>query len=359
MKVLALTEGVDHVCYRYRIEAFATALADRGAHLSSLPLASTTWGRLRQFREAARADVVVLQRKLLPIWQLQWLRRQAKRLIYDVDDALFHRDSYSVKRAESWTRLSRFWATVYAADVVLAGNDYLAERAKQYINGARVAVLPTCVTPTLYPMARHERQGDGIELVWIGQHSTLPSLSQAQPALAAAARGVPGLGLRVICDRFPRLSGLPIRAVRWSRGSEAANLAMADIGVNWLPDDPWSQGKCGLKVLQYMSAGLPVVGNPVGMNRAMIIPGETGFLASTPDEWSDSIRQLAYSAPLRRRMGAAARAWVSEHYSVSRWSARFAALVAGQTSLSRERLGLAFEGNFGPHDEHVYAEAAA
>ncbi len=359
MKVLALTEGADHVCYRYRIEAFATALAERGALLSSLPLASTTWGRLRQFREAGRADVVILQRKLLPIWQLQLLRRQAKRLIYDVDDALFHRDSYSVKQAESWTRLSRFWATVYAADLVLAGNDYLAARARQYADASRVAVLPTCVMPTMYPVARHERQGEGIELVWIGQHSTLPSLSQAEPCLTAAAQAVPGLGLRVICDRFPRLAGLPVRAVQWSRGSEAANIAAADIGVNWLPDDPWSQGKCGLKVLQYMSAGLPVVGNPVGMNRAMIIPGETGFLASTPEAWSDAVRQLACCAALRRRMGAAARAWVSEHYSVSRWSARFAELVTGQARAVGERLTESTVIPVARNNTDAYAEAAA
>ena len=329
MKVLALTEGADHVCYRYRIEAFAGALAERGALLHTLPLASSTWGRLQQFRQARRADVVILQRKLLPIWQLRLLRRTARRLIYDFDDALFHRDSYSRKPAESWTRLSRFWATVYAADLVVAGNEYLAERARAYVEPERVAVLPTCVTPRFYPLARHERQGEGIELVWIGQHSTLPSLSQAEACLSAAAGAVAGLGLRVICDRFPRLCGIPVRPVQWSRGSEAANIAAADIGVNWLPDDPWSRGKCGLKVLQYMSAGLPVVGNPVGMNREMIRHGETGFLAGTPEEWSDAVRRLADCAALRRRMGAAARAMVCGHYSVERWSERFAELVLG------------------------------
>ncbi len=357
MKVLALTEGADHVCCRYRIEAFAGALADHGALLTTLPLATTTWGRLQQFRQASRADIVILQRKLLPIWQLQLLRRSAQRLIYDFDDALFHRDSYSRKPAESWTRLSRFWATVYAADLVVAGNEYLAHRARTYIETSRVAVLPTCVTPSQYPVARHERQGDGIELVWIGQHSTLPSLSQAESCLAAAADAIPGLGLRVICDRFPKLTGLPIRAVQWSRGSEAANIAAADIGINWLPDDPWSQGKCGLKVLQYMSAGLPVVGNPVGMNREMIIPGETGFLASTPEEWSEAVRQLAYCAALRRRMGAAARAMVNEKYSVERWSGEFAALILGHNA---ERQGA---NSLTPSDQYrkqvTYAEAAA
>lgn len=329
MNVLALIESADHVCYRYRIEPFAPALAERKARLTALPVAPTTWGRLRQFRAAARADVVILQRKLLPIWQLQILRRCARRLIYDLDDALFYRDSYSHKPAASWSRLSRYWATVYAADLVLAGNEYLAERARRHTDPECVALVPTCVSPAHYPLARHEHQDGGVELVWIGQHSTLPSLHQAEACLAAAASAVPGLGLRVICDRFPKLAGVPVRAMSWSRGSEAANIATADIGVNWLPDDPWSQGKCGLKVLQYMSAGLPVVGNAVGMNREMIRHGETGFLADTPREWAEAARTLAASPALRRRMGAAARACVMEHYSVASWSSRFADLVTG------------------------------
>jgi hypothetical protein len=191
--------------------------------------------------------------------------------------------------------------------------------------------MPTCVTPELYPVARHERQGRGLELVWIGQQSTMPSLYQAEPCLAAAAEACAGLTLRVISDCFPKLAALPVREVLWSRGSEALSIAAGDIGVSWLPDDAWSQGKCGLKVLQYMAAGLPVVGNSVAMNREMILPGETGFLADTPEAWREAIGKLS-SASLRRRMGAAARAWAMEHYSVECWAARFASLVTGATA---------------------------
>ncbi|MGC3968902.1 MAG: hypothetical protein QM775_16490 [Pirellulales bacterium] len=50
MKVLAFSEGPNHVCYRYRIEAFAWALADRGWTLESLPLAPNTFERSPQLR---------------------------------------------------------------------------------------------------------------------------------------------------------------------------------------------------------------------------------------------------------------------------------------------------------------------
>ncbi|MFC1597495.1 glycosyltransferase family 4 protein [Planctomycetota bacterium] len=340
MKLSALVEGVDHVCYRYRIEAFAWALAERGLRLQPSPLRRTTLGRIRQLRTLRRADVVILQRKLLPIWQLRILRRAAPCLIYDVDDALFQRDSYHRKSPASWQRLARFWATVYAADAVTAGNDYLRQRVAGYVGQDRVHLIPTCLEPKRYQAACHHRVGAAVRLVWIGQQSTLASLGHAQPQLAAAGVNLPGLELRVICDRPATLSGVKVVPRPWSSATEAAELAECDIGISWLPDDQWSEGKCGLKVLQYMAAGLPVVANPVGMNRRMVVHGRTGLLASTPAEWAAAIRRLAADPALRRQMGTAARRLVEEQFSVARWGPEFADVVAR----AKHRAGIEWPG---------------
>ncbi|MGC3968903.1 MAG: glycosyltransferase [Pirellulales bacterium] len=222
---------------------------------------------------------MILQRKLLPLWQLHRLRRYSRVLLYDFDDAQFCRDSYSRKSSTSWTRLANFWATIYAADGVIAGNPFLAEQAGAYVGPEKVHLVPTCVAPQTYGLADHVRRGSGVRLVWIGQHSTLPGLYLADPLLEAAGARTPGLELRVVCNQFPRLHGVRVVPRQWSQAGEARELADADIGVSYLPDDEWSRGKCGLKVLQYMAAGLPVVANPVGMNCEMVEHGVTGFLA--------------------------------------------------------------------------------
>ncbi len=327
MKVLALIEGPNHVCYRYRIEAFAWALAERGWQLEVVPLRKGTVPRIAQLRAAGRADAVILQRKLLPIWQLALLRRWARRLIYDVDDAVFQRDSYHRKGPKSRRRTLRFWATVYAADAIVAGNEYLGDAAAAYTAADRVHVIPTCLEPRWYTAARHVRTGSAVRLVWIGQGSTLASLDLARAHLAAAAGRLPGLELRVICDRTPQLPGVRVVPRRWSSATEADELARGDIGINWLPDDSWSRGKCGLKVLQYMAAGLPVVANPVGMNRQMVVDGRTGFWASTPRQWADAIARLAADPDLRGEMGAAGRRIVEQQYSVAAWGPKLARVV--------------------------------
>ena len=54
---------------------------------------------------------IALQRFLLPGWQLSFLRKQVERLVFDFDDAVFLRDSYSSKGLHHPRRLRRFGAT--------------------------------------------------------------------------------------------------------------------------------------------------------------------------------------------------------------------------------------------------------
>src|SRR5262249_12146038 len=156
-----------------------------------------------------------------------------------------------------------------------------------------------------------------------GSSSTLQGLEKERATFARLGREIPGLRLRLIADRGARFDPLPVDEVPWSAETEAADLAAGDVGVAWMPDDLWSRGKCGLKVLQYQAAGLPVVANPIGVHAEMVEPGKTGFLAETADDWVAAIGALANDPNLRRRMGLAARAAVERDYSVSAWASTF------------------------------------
>ncbi|HUR53916.1 MAG TPA: glycosyltransferase, partial [Gemmataceae bacterium] len=128
---------------------------------------------------------------------------------------------------------------------------------------------------------------------------------------------------------------LTVERCPWSEVTEAAEIAAADVGIGWVPDDPWSRGKCGLKVLQYQAAGLPVVANPVGVQSDFVRDGGTGFVATTTEEWVSAIQRLT-DPVLRWQLGGAGRRQVQAEYSVEagarRWVAaldRLAARKAG------------------------------
>jgi glycosyltransferase involved in cell wall biosynthesis len=287
------------------------------------------WSWLRLTQELRRAEAVIIQRKLLPRFGLQLLRGAARTLLFDFDDAVFLRNSYSAKGLYCPRRLRRFQSVCRAADIVIAGNDFLHDEALCLGGASRAVVIPTCLDPGRYPIARHERAGAGVELVWVGSSSTLQGLEAIRPLLSDLGRRRPGLRLKLVCDRFLQLDALPVTACPWSEEGEAAALAAADIGISWMPDDHWSRGKCGLKVLQYMAAGLPVVANPVGMHAILIQHGENGFLADTPDEWTEAVSTLARDPALRRRLGHAGRRRLEAEYSLTAGASRWLALLDG------------------------------
>lgn len=328
MKLVALVESPEHVCCRYRLAAFRPWLESAGHSLDLRPWPKRWWSRLRIGRTLEDADVVILQRRLLAPWQLYLVRCASPRLIFDFDDAVFLRDSYSPKGPHSIRRLHRFMATVETADAVVAGNDYLAAEARRWAAPEHVRVVPTCVEPERYRLAEH-RRSEAVELVWVGSSSTLRGLETAHPLLEALGQACPGLRLKLVCDRFLTLRHLAVVPCPWTEAGEAEAIAAADIGMSWVPDDHWSRGKCGLKVLQYMAAGLPVVANPVGVQAELVRPGETGFLARTADEWAAAVRALAADPELRRRMGAAGRRRVEAEYSVAGGAARWLTLLDG------------------------------
>lgn len=322
MDVVALVSDPRHPSVRYRIAQYADHLATAGLTLTLEPLARRPMARLEQLRRPRKDSIVFLQRKLLPCWQTLLLRRSAAALVYDFDDAVFWRDSFHTRGPRSLTRWARFKATLAAADLVIAGNDFLAETAARIVSPERVHVVPTCIDANRYAPADHADEGT-VRLVWIGTSSSLRSLERAKAMLESIGRAIPRLALRVICDRFPKFRHLTIEPATWTEPTETARLREADIGISWIPNDAWSQGKCGLKVLQYMAASLPVIASPVGIHRDLV-GAEAGYLPNTPADWVRTVASLARDADLRRRLGVQARRRFEEGFQLRDWGPTFA-----------------------------------
>ena len=100
-----------------------------------------------------------------------------------------------------------------------------------------------------------------------------------------------------------------------------------DIGLMPLPDTPWTRGKCGYKLIQYMACSLPVIASPVGVNRDIVEHGVNGFLATSEDEWRASLSALIRDPKLRLRMGEAGIKKVEKSYSLQTQGPRMAQLL--------------------------------
>lgn len=283
--------------------------------------------RIRQLRRASPPDLIWLEKEVLP-WlpagMEQWLLPAGIPVVSDYDDAIFHR--YDLHRSLVIRRvLGRKIDHVMARSaLVLAGNPYLAARAVS-AGTPRVEIVPTVVDISAYDAA-HLHAEDGMARIgWIGTPSTwrqymepmMPMLSQLARESGAKLRAV-GAGATLT----PELEVMP-----WVENTESALIQGMDIGLMPLDDTPWSRGKCGYKIIQYMACGLPVVASPVGVNSDIVEDGVTGFLASTPAEWRQAIARLLRDPELRHRMGSAGRRRVEERYSLQVWGPRVADLL--------------------------------
>jgi len=104
---------------------------------------------------------------------------------------------------------------------------------------------------------------------------------------------------------------------------EVEQVQSFEIGLAPLADTEWERGKCGLKTLQYMACGIPVVASPVGVQREFVERSGGGLLAQTIDEWRERIQWLAERSEERRAMGERGRAFVEANYSLRKWAPRW------------------------------------
>lgn len=299
--------------------AYAEPLEEAGVVLEVVP-----WGKDRASRRAAvhraeLADGVLVSSRLLRVADTRRLRRSCPRLAFDFDDALVFRDS-SRGATRSWTRQRRFRALVRAADAVFAGNPYLADLAARV--GREATVLPTTTAVPPGPPSP-EPETPPVVLGWIGSRATVAYLETRWVALGALVASGRSFRLRVIADAAPTLPpGIALEQVPWTPDGWQAALEGIHIGVAPLPDDPWTRGKCGLKVLQMMSAGRPVVASGVGVQSEQVVDGVTGFVAHNAEAFLEGLLQLFEDPALRRKMGAAAREATRERWSVEVWTPR-------------------------------------
>ena len=207
-----------------------------------------------------------------------------------------------------------------SATTVLAGNAYLKAQCDNV--AARAVILPTCIELSHYPPAPPHAAPEAV-IGWIGTRVNLMYLDTIRGALVRAGQMAERPRLKVVCNAFPDIPGLVVEKKIWTLEDEPADARSFQIGIMPLPDDVWTRGKCGLKLLQYMAASVPVICSPVGANCAIVQDGVNGFYAGTEAEWVDRLERLLSDAELRARMGQSGRATVEARYAVADNAPRF------------------------------------
>lgn len=295
--------------------------------------------RMRKLISYQKPDVIWLEKEgfpWLPFFIEKAIFPKGVPIVSDYDDAVFHRYDQHTNSIIRNLLGSKIDAVMAASDLVMAGNAYLAEHSLK-AGAQRVEIIPTVVDITAYSTIPQPASDGRPRIGWIGTPTTwraygtpmVPMLADLATEHSALVRVV-GAGQEAPTDKH--FENLP-----WSEKTESDLIQGMDVGLMPLDDSPWSRGKCGYKLIQYMACGLPVVASPVGVNSDIVEHGVNGFLASTEAEWREALNTLLCNKELRQRMGAKGRKRVEARYSIQVYGPKVAGLLHEVVQASRSK----------------------
>ena len=277
--------------------------------------------------KAPQYDAILIQKTLFSFPIPHLLRRYKHKIFFDFDDAIFTLENPNeswINRLRTRRRAMGVPAMLQIAHCAIVENAYTAEFAARYC--PYVSQITGPIDTARYIPAKKSTDKK-IALGWIGSQWTTRYLDLIRDPLAVLSQQYLNLELRLIGAGDFDVPDLQIARMDWALETEVGHLQTFDIGLMPLPGDPFTRGKGGYKLLQYMACGLPVVASPVEINREIVNHGETGFLAETDAEWIEFLGILIENKTLRNRMGAAGRGRVIAHYALEKSSEQLLALL--------------------------------
>lgn len=330
MKVLGIISGRTEPASRFRIAQYAPYFAGlqiplklyvphplkdadppQWTKLVSRTTSINKWRIWNTAKLISRTPLLMEQYKHDIIWQNRLLintyfhieNYYKKPLAFDIDDAIW--------LLEGNKPVEKAFAK---AAVVLAGNAYLADKAKK-IN-TNTHIIPTSVdTAQLFKLPGTKEQ---FNIGWIGTHHNFRYLEMIKAPLLDFLQANRDAVLTIVSSHPPDFLNFDNNRVifkRWNQESENQLINSFTVGIMPLADEEWVKGKCSCKMLQYLACGVPAVVSPYGQNNIILQEKLTGLPATTEKEWGNALQQLKEDDAMRIEMGTNGIKLVAEKYS--------------------------------------------
>ena len=275
--------------------------------------------RLKDVKNATNFDIIFIQREAFftgTTYFEKKLNQLPVKVIFDFDDAIWLPNvSPGNKKLEWLKNYDKTKTLIGLSDFVIAGNQYLADYANQF--NQQVHIIPTTID-TDYHVPSKNKLKDKICIGWTGSLTTIKHFELLVPVLKKIQQKYGSkVYFKLIGDEKYTNGALHLKGTKWNLKTEIEDLQEIDIGIMPLPNNQWSQGKCGFKGLQYMALEIPTIMSPVGVNTSIIAHGVNGYLADTDEDWINKLSSLIESKEVRQKIGTRGRKTITEKYSIA------------------------------------------
>lgn len=247
-----------------------------------------------------KPDIIFIQREILPKKTLFFINRMEKMIfsksivVWDIDDDILENGEISMHDFEFYKKYSKY---------IICSTDILAKKLFSDLT-KKIVIIPTTdgdinKKVNLEIIGNRKQDYDkNIKLVWIGTTGNLKYIKMIIPILDDCAKRLTRyekeLSLSLVSGQQLNVSTsfLKIENIEWSRKNAIDTILKSHIGLMPLLENKFTVGKASFKLIQYLSAGLPIIGSAVGYNN-YVINDEIGFLVSDEEDWINSILFLS------------------------------------------------------------------
>ena len=248
-------------------------------------------------------DLLIISRRLihriLPahfLFLLLLIKLRKTKILWDFDDQIISLREISRRGFDKFSLI---------ADIIIIGNRLLKNLVKDVYRNKEIIYMPT-TDGDMYGLVtektlsqREKEMASEIKIVWVGTFSGLDNLIKIMPAFEMfgmdLAHNNKRLKLSIVCDSPLNYCAkhFILDNVKWERQVAVKKMLEAHIGIMPLENSEITRGKCGFKLIQYLSVGLPIIGSAVGMNNEVISEDVGCSLQRLdPNLWRESFSKI-------------------------------------------------------------------
>lgn len=278
---------------------------------------------------------------------LDALRERGHAILYEADDDLFtpwmvQQQKAGIEREKpvevlEQERQASVWA-MQQCDGVTVSTQYLASVVRRFTDKP-VEVVPNAIDADWFRWTQRQarRSVEGLTIGWAGGNRPDGDLRMMAQAWGRIARRYPQVTFVVMGHQpwciWEQVPPGRIKAVPWMGPMEyPRGLVDIDIGCCPLEERPFNRAKSPIKAWEYALSGAAVVASPT-VYKQCLSDRETGFLATTADEWEVALSHLVENEDERRYSAGALKrdvlAWWSLRKNLWRWPHSWRRLVEG------------------------------
>jgi len=268
-----------------------------------------------------KIDLVVIEYELFPYFPAIFeyiLKKRNIKYFVDYDDAIFHKYDLNKNKIIKFLLKDKIANVIKYASKVIVCNSYLENYAKKYNNN--IFKLPTVVILEKYLKTVNSIKNDDFIIGWIGSKTTSIYILDILESIKDFVKKYPNVQFNLVGFDNNLLSEKEIHEcniniIKWQEETEVDNILNFDVGIMPLDDTPWSRGKCGFKLIQYMSCKKPLIASAVGVNTEIIDDGENGILIYNKNEWFNAFEKLYLNKSLREKMSSNNYERINKYYN--------------------------------------------